>query len=131
ELVALAIVKLLDRADEPERALLDQVEERKAAAEIRLRDRDDESQVRLDHVLLRGHVATLDPLRERDLLVRSEQRHLSDLTEVEAQGVERGLDAEIELGCPLLLLGRCSRLLVREGLVLLALHELDRMVDQV
>src|SRR5919197_5662332 len=37
ELVALAVVELLDRADEPERSFLDQVEEGKSAAEITLR----------------------------------------------------------------------------------------------
>src|SRR5580765_6995001 len=62
ELVALAVVELLDRADQAERAFLDQVEEAETAAEIRLRDRDDEPKVRLDHLPLRAHVAALDPL---------------------------------------------------------------------
>ena len=52
ELVAAAVVELLDGADQAERALLDQVEEREAAAEVALRDRDDEAQVGLDHLLL-------------------------------------------------------------------------------
>src|SRR5918995_414555 len=69
ELEAAAVVELLDRSDQPERALLDEVEEGQAAAEVALGDRDDEPQVRLDHVLLRRHVATLDELRERHLLV--------------------------------------------------------------
>src|SRR5207237_7275971 len=43
ELVALAVVELLDRADEPERALLDQVEERQPAPQLALRDRDNEA----------------------------------------------------------------------------------------
>src|SRR4029079_15698278 len=47
ELVALAVVELLDRADQAERALLDQVEEAEAAAEVALRDADDEAEVRL------------------------------------------------------------------------------------
>src|SRR5213592_2287160 len=38
ELVALAVVELLHGADQAERALLDQVEERQPAAEVRLRD---------------------------------------------------------------------------------------------
>src|SRR5262249_47715837 len=41
EFVALAVVELLDRPDEPERALLDQVEEAEPAAEVALCDRDD------------------------------------------------------------------------------------------
>src|SRR5262245_28093475 len=45
ELVALAVVELLDRADETEAALLDQVEEGEPAAEVALRDRDDEPEV--------------------------------------------------------------------------------------
>jgi hypothetical protein len=79
------VVELLHRADQPQRSLLDEVEEREPAAEIALRDRDDEPQVRLDHVLLGPLVAALDALRERDLLVRREKRHLPDLAEVETK----------------------------------------------
>ena len=57
ELVAAAVVELLHRADQPQRALLDQVEEAQAAAQVALRDRDDQPQVGLDHVALGGHVA--------------------------------------------------------------------------
>jgi hypothetical protein len=85
ELVALAVVELLDRPDQAERALLNQIEEAEAAAEIRLRDRDDEAKVRLDHLRLRGHVAALDPLRQIDLLVGGQQRHLPDLAQVEPE----------------------------------------------
>ena len=52
ELVAAAVVELLDRADEAQRALLDEVQEGQAAAEVALGDRDDEAQVGLDHVRL-------------------------------------------------------------------------------
>ena len=48
ELVALAVVELLDGADEAEVALLDEVEERQAATDVALGDRDDETQVGLD-----------------------------------------------------------------------------------
>src|SRR5438270_13033682 len=47
ELVSAAVVELLDRSDEAHRALLDQVQEGKAAAQVRLGDRDDEPQVGL------------------------------------------------------------------------------------
>ena len=97
ELVALAVVELLDRPDQAQRPLLDQVEERQPATQIPLRDRHDEPQVRLDHVLLRRHVAALDALRERDLLVGGQQRHLPDLAQVEPERVERRLDREVEL----------------------------------
>jgi hypothetical protein len=107
-----------------------QVEEREAAPEVALRDRDDEAEVRLDHVLLRRHVAPLDELRERHLLVGRQERNLPDLAEVEAQRVERRLDREIELRLDLLLLDG-HRLCMREVLVLDALVELDRVIDQI
>ena len=73
EAVALAVVELLDGADEPERALLDQVGEREpvAGALEALGDVDDEPQVGLDHALLGGEVAALDPAREAQLLGRA------------------------------------------------------------
>src|SRR5206468_1108483 len=84
ELVALAVVEFLHRANEAERAFLNQIEERETAAEVALCDRDDEPEVRLDHLALRAHVAALDALGERDLLVGSQQRDLADLAKVEA-----------------------------------------------
>src|SRR5215467_6521041 len=57
ELEPAAPVELLDRAVQPERPLLDQVEERNAESAVPLRDRDDEAQVRLDHVALGRYVA--------------------------------------------------------------------------
>src|SRR4029079_14171429 len=130
ELEALAVVELLDGADEAERSLLDEVEEGQPTAEIALCDGDDEAQVRLDHVLFRAVVAALDPLREGDLLVCRQERHLADLAEVEAQGVEGRLDGEVELRCGRDLLRRHDRLLVGQGLVLLPLDELDRVIDE-
>jgi hypothetical protein len=60
-------------------------------------------------------------------------RHLADLTEVEAERVERGLDRQIELrrGRLRLVLAGQRRLLVRRALVLLPLDELDPVVDEV
>ena len=98
ELVAAPVVELLDGADQAERALLDQVEEREATAEVALGDRDHEAQVGLDHLLLRDHVAALDALGEPDLLVRGEQVDPPDRAEVEAQGVEARLDGQVDLG---------------------------------
>ena len=97
ELVAAAVVELLDRADQPERALLDQVEEREPAAQVALRDRHDEPQVGLDHVLLGRHVAALDALRERDLLLRRQQRDAPDGAQVQTQRVQARLDREVDL----------------------------------
>ena len=45
ELVALLVVELLDRPDEADVAFLDQVQERHAAADVLLGDRDDQAQV--------------------------------------------------------------------------------------
>jgi hypothetical protein len=127
ELEAFAVVELLNRANQTERALLDQVEERKAAPWIRLRDRDDKAQVRLDHLRLRRPVAALDPLRQRDLLLGRQQRHPPDRAQVEPQRVERRLDAEVELR-RLLLLG--LRLFVRRVVEQLPLDQLERAFEQ-
>ena len=98
ELVAAAVVELLDRADQPEAALLDQVEEAQPAAQIAFRDRDDEAQVGLDHLPLGQHVAALDPLRQFDLLGGGQQLDLADRAQVEAQAVEARFDRQVELG---------------------------------
>ena len=92
ELEALAPVELLGGADEADRPLLDQVEERQALVAVALRDRDDEAQVRLDHLLLRAVVAALDPLRELDLLRGGQQVDLADVLQEELQRVGRELD---------------------------------------
>ena len=52
ELEAAPVVELLDRADQAEVALLDQVREREAEVAVVLRDRDDELQVVLDEAVL-------------------------------------------------------------------------------
>ena len=121
ELVAAAVVELLDRADQAERSLLDQVEEREAAAQVALRDRDDEAQVGLHHLLLGVHVAALDPLREAHLLLGGEQLDLPDRAQVEAQRVEAGLDRQVELGA----LGLGHRRRRRDGDLVVGRQRLD------
>src|SRR5207248_11646592 len=69
-----ALPIFLDSADEAEGALLDQVEEGETLIAVVLGDRNHQAQVRLDHPLLRGAVAALDPLRELGLLCGREQR---------------------------------------------------------
>ena len=98
ELEALAVVELLRRAHEPDRPLLDQVEEREPLVAVALRDRDDEAEVRLDHRLLRRVLAALDALRELDLLRRGEQRNLADVLQEELQRVGRDLRLGLDLG---------------------------------
>ena len=92
ELEAAAPVELLDRADETECPLLDQVEEREALVTVVLRDRDDEPEVGLDHALLGIHVAALDPFGELDLLGRGEQLVPARLAKEQLQRVRRRLD---------------------------------------
>ena len=133
ELVAAAVVELLHRADQAERALLDQVQERQAAAQIALGDRDDEAQVGLDHLLLGDQVATLDAPGQLDLAVGREQLHLADRAQVEPQRIQAGLDRQVDLG-----LARVRRILRRAGLGLRGRHglafsrdDLDPLVQQI
>jgi hypothetical protein len=85
ELEPLPPVELLDRAVEADDAVLDQVAERHTVAAVALRDVDDEPEVAVDHSLLRREIAALDPLRERDLLRRSQQRVAADLVQEELE----------------------------------------------
>src|SRR5918997_425322 len=68
ELEALAPVELLGGANEPQRALLDEVAERQTQPLVAARLRDDEPQVRIDHAVLGSDVAALDALGKLDLL---------------------------------------------------------------
>ena len=92
ELEAAPPVELLDRADEPERPFLDEVEERKPLVSVVLRDRDDEPEVRLDHPLLRLQVAALDALRQLDLLRGGQQLVAAGLAQEQLERVRRRLD---------------------------------------
>ena len=82
-----AASRTLDCADQPERALLDQVEEGQALVAVVLGDRDDEAEVRLDHLLLGERIAALDPLRERDLLGGGQQVVPPGLAQEELQRI--------------------------------------------
>src|SRR5690606_39672035 len=114
ELVALGVVELLDRTDQAEVALLDEVEEEHAATGVALRQGDDEAQVGLQEVvlgppavlddplelledlradlaalgqLLLGEETSLDALGQLDLHLCVEERDLADLLEVVLHGV--------------------------------------------
>ena len=80
-------VELLDRADQAEVALLDQVEQRQAAPRIALRDRHHQPQVRLDQRVLGRHVVLLDALGEAHLVLARDQRHPPDRAQVHPHGV--------------------------------------------
>src|SRR5262249_31126136 len=84
----------LGGANQADRALLDQVEEGQSLVAVALGDRDDEAEVRLDHLLLRPVVAALDALCELDLLRRREQVDLADVLEEELERVARDLEGE-------------------------------------
>src|SRR5258705_6974175 len=81
ELVAAAILELIDRLHQPDIAFLNQVEELQAAVGVFLGDRDDEAQVRLHHLLLRLTCLALALLH-----------HLHDLAEL--ADLEPGLARE-------------------------------------
>ncbi len=114
ELVALGVVELLDRADQTEVALLDQVEQGHAATAVLLGDRDHKTQVRRDQLLFRrmpvpdqglevtpqyrlqvgvglqlvlGEQASLDPLGQFDFLRGVEQGYFADLAQVHTHEV--------------------------------------------
>src|SRR5919201_984291 len=87
ELVAAPPVELFGRADEAERALLDQVEERHTLVAVALGDRHDQTQVRADHRVFRLRVAALDPLREHHPLGRCQERVPRQLGQEEGQAV--------------------------------------------
>ena len=89
ELVVQRLIELLDRADQAERALLDQVQERQPLPLEALGDRHDEPQVGLHHALLGAQVATPDALRERDLLVGPKQPDAADIAQEEVERVGR------------------------------------------
>ena len=87
KLVAHPVVELLDRADQAEVALLDQVEERHARLRVVARDRHHEPQVALDQPALRRLVAEVLAARELALLGRRQQPPVADLADVELQRI--------------------------------------------
>ena len=94
ELEAHRVVELLDRADEAEVPLLDEVEERHVGSCVVARDRHDEPEVRLDQLALRRLVAQVLAARELALLRRREQAPVADLTDVQLQRVVGGRSGE-------------------------------------
>ncbi len=150
ELEALGVVELLDRADQPEVALLDEVGQTHPATGVLLGDADDQAQVGLEHVLLgllalpddvlqvglelrgdlaalreslRGEQAGLHGTGELDLHLGGQQRHPADLVEVEPQDVDAQGGAGLDL-LLLLLLG-LGRELLGSGLLGRHLGDVD------
>jgi hypothetical protein len=88
EATTAAIVELLGRPNQADAALLDQVEQRRSARWVSLRDRDDEAEVGLNKSLLGSQIASLDPPRERPLLISSQERVPTGFPHQSSQAVE-------------------------------------------
>src|SRR4051794_6033002 len=104
KLVAHLVVELLDRPDQAEVSLLDQIEERDARVHVVARDRHDEPEVRLDQLLLGLFVSRVLAPGELSLFLTREQRAVSDLADVELQWILRGSGGKSLLGLFLLVL---------------------------
>ena len=91
KLEAELVVELLDRPDQAEVALLDQVEQGHAGLRVVTRDRHHEPEVALDQLPLRRLVALVLEACELPLLRRREQAAVTDLAHVELERVLRGL----------------------------------------
>src|SRR4029078_9012282 len=118
ELVAAPVVELLHRADQAQRALLDQIQERQATAEIALGDGADQPQVGLPHLLLGHQVAALDALGQRHLALGGQQLYAGDRAQVEPERIQAGLDREgdLRLARAVGVLGTSTRRLKAPGL---------------
>src|SRR4051794_20450376 len=98
ELEALAPVEFLRRAHQPDRAFLDQIEERQTLVAIALRDRHDQAKIGLDHGLLRAVVAALDALGQLDLLGGGKQVDLANLLQEELERIHVGCNRVHHVG---------------------------------
>jgi hypothetical protein len=87
ELEALSPVELLDRPDQAEHALLDEVGQWQAEALVLARHGDHEPQVRVDHPILGHQVTALDALRELHLFGGRQKRMASRVCEEELERV--------------------------------------------
>ena len=70
ELVALGVVELLDRANQAQVALLDEVQERHSAAGVTLGQRDHQTQIRFQQMVFRAIAVAADPRHVAALLHR-------------------------------------------------------------
>jgi hypothetical protein len=86
---AAPVVELLDRADEPDRAFLDEVQKREPATLVVAGDGDDEAQVALDHAPLGLEVAALHAARELEVLAVRQQPPRAYVAEEQVEAVGR------------------------------------------
>ena len=87
ELHAVIGVELPRGGEQPEVAFADQVQQRKPAVLVFLRDGNDEAEILGDQLLHRRLVTLLHPPGDRDFLGGREQRGLADLVQIEIQNV--------------------------------------------
>ena len=92
KLVSLRPVEFVNGLYQTEVSFLYQIEEQHASSDILLGDTYYQSEVCLAELLLRILVALLHPLGKVDLLLRSEERHLSDLLQVHP---DRVVDSDV------------------------------------
>ncbi len=90
ELKTFCVVELVNRFDEPEVPLLNQIEELHSPADITLGDADNEAQVRLGEPLFGPHIVLRYPNREFDFLLGCQKGHPADFLEVNLDGVIHG-----------------------------------------
>ena len=76
-------IELLQRVDQAEIALFDQVEQRHAAIQVVLGDVHHQAQVVLDHLLARREIPGAHQARRRQFVCRRQQRLGADLVQVE------------------------------------------------
>src|SRR5215471_8507855 len=115
ELVAAAVLELLDRLHETDVALLDEVEKLEPAVRVLLGDRDDEAQVRDDQLVL-GLVGLLLALAD----------HAERLLDV----LVRDAELLLELAERLLVLGDAAPVEVDPGRVFLLLQDVRVLPDR-
>ena len=89
-------IEFLERVDEPEIALLDEVGERQTAIEVVLGDADHEPQIVLDHLLARVEVAVARGACVLQLLLRRQQRGLPDFVQVDLRDVVEKVGADAD-----------------------------------
>ncbi|MOA19781.1 hypothetical protein D3C78_1401860 [compost metagenome] len=76
-------VELLDRANQPQIALFNQVQQRKPAIDITPGDFHHQTQVTFDHALAPRRIATLRQPRKMNLFLWRKQRRKTDFIEVQ------------------------------------------------
>src|SRR4029078_13538352 len=86
---AAPMVELLHRAHQPDRALLDQIQQRHAGvlALEALGQVDDEPQIGFDHPILGIQIAAFDSATQLELLGRGEETRASDALEKDSEAV--------------------------------------------